>query len=304
MQAIGQIWSRICYQGPLLNVPYLEHPLGKTHYTVKGKASKRTPIIWLHGGPGGTHNPSSALFSLADDRKVYAYTQLGSGKSSDLPKRRWRISTFVNELSYLIDAWQLEHFHLMGGSWGTTLAVESFIKREGKGIRSLVLQSPMLCAEDWQKDAKRLIRKLPTETRRVIHHCEAVGATDSGVYQTALRTYYGRHVLRRPKKLAAMLARNNPRGAAIYNHMWGASEFSATGTLRDYDRTGALPDINVPTLILCGEHDEATPQTGKRYSRLFEDGQFEKITGGSHALWEEKPAKMRARIQRFIRPLD
>ena len=285
-------------------MPYVEHHLGRTHYTVKGKASEHSPIIWLHGGPGGTHNPASSLFSLAADRKVYAYTQLGSGKSSDLHKRRWRISTFVEELNCLIDAWGLEHFHLMGGSWGTTLAVESYLKRRGKGIRSLVLQSPMLCTNDWQQDAQKLIRKLPAESQKVIYHCEAVGATDAAVYQNVLKTYYSRHVLRRPKKLAAMLSRNNPRGAAIYNHMWGASEFSATGTLRNYDRTTELSKIKVPTLILCGEPAEATPQTGTRSARLLENGRFEEIGGGSHALWEEKPTAMRVRIQRFIHSLD
>ena len=131
---------------------FIEHRLGTTHYTVKRKNPSLDPIIWLHGGPGGTHNPKGPVFSLATDRSVYAYTQLGSGRSSDLGKRRWRISTFVNELHELISAWGIESFHLMGGSWGTTLAVEYYLRHHGKGIQSLVLQSPMLSAADWQRD--------------------------------------------------------------------------------------------------------------------------------------------------------
>ena len=123
---------------------FIEHRLGRTHFTVKGKTTDRLPVIWLHGGPGGTHNPNGNLFNLSGHRKVYAYTQLGSGKSSDLSKRQWQISTFVQELQLLVAAWGLKDFHLMGGSWGTTLALEYYLKVGGRGIRSMVLQSPML----------------------------------------------------------------------------------------------------------------------------------------------------------------
>ena len=47
-----------------------------------------------------------------------------------------------------------------------------------------------------------------------------------------MRRYYRKHVLRNDKKLDAMFSRDNPRGAAIYEHMWGPSEFVATGTLK------------------------------------------------------------------------
>jgi proline iminopeptidase len=283
---------------------FIEHRLGTTHYTVKRKDPSLDPIIWLHGGPGGTHNPKGPVFSLATDRSVYAYTQLGSGRSSDLGKRRWRISTFVNELHELISAWGIESFHLMGGSWGTTLAVEYYLRHHGKGIQSLVLQSPMLSAADWQRDANRLIKGLPQETQAVIKGCQSLGATDAQVYQQALASYYARHVLRRPKKLKAMLSRKNPRGAAIYRYMWGESEFSATGSLKNYDTTANLKQITCPTLVVCGEHDEATPKTGKRYARALPQGRFVEIEHASHAIWEERPHRLRRAILGFLASQD
>jgi len=56
---------------------FIEHRLGRTHFTAKGKTTDRLPVIWLHGGPGGTHNPNGNVFKLSENRKVYAYTQLG-----------------------------------------------------------------------------------------------------------------------------------------------------------------------------------------------------------------------------------
>ncbi|MDA0957364.1 MAG: proline iminopeptidase-family hydrolase [Proteobacteria bacterium] len=282
---------------------FIEHRYGKTHYTVKRGDPARSPIIWLHGGPGGTHDPKGPVFSLAGDRSVFAYTQLGSGRSSDLPKSRWRISTFVNELHALVQAWELDSFHLMGGSWGTTLAIEYYFKYRGKGVESLVLQSPMLSAGDWQRDANRLIKGLPGNVQKVIKGCQALGATDAAVYQEALALYYSRHVLRRPKKLRAMLNKKNPRGAAIYRHMWGESEFSATGTLCDYDQTHRLGAIECPTLIICGEFDEATPRTGRRYARAIPQGQFLEIEDASHAIWAEQPKRLKRAILGFLSSL-
>ena len=142
---------------------FIEHKLGKTHFTKKGRGTK-TPIIWLHGGPGGTHSPDSKLFTMAQDRVVYSYTQIGSGKSSKIKSSQYTIKTFVDELSYLIKAWNLKEFHLMGGSWGTTLALEYYLAKKGKGVKSIVFQSPMFSAKDWQNDANELIAKLPKQT--------------------------------------------------------------------------------------------------------------------------------------------
>ena len=283
---------------------FIEHALGKTHYTVRGPRSEKPPIIWLHGGPGGTHNPKSRLFDLAVGRQVYAYTQMGSGKSGDLPKRRRTVATFVKELHTLISSWGLDRFHLMGGSWGATLALEYGLRHPGSGLQSLVLQSPMLSAIDWQRDAQRLIKAMSKEDQKVIRYCHDIGATDASVYQAVMRRYYRKHVLRNDKKLDAMFSRDNPRGAAIYEHMWGPSEFVATGTLKNHDRTPHLTTVKIPTLIVCGEHDEATPATGRRYAKQLPQGQFEIIKGASHVIWEEQPARLGQTITRFLTGIE
>jgi proline-specific peptidase len=47
----------------------------------------------------------------------------------------------------------------------------------------------------------------------------------------------------------------------VYTTMWGPSEFGpVTGRLRDWDVTDRLAEIQVPTLVTCGRHDEARPE--------------------------------------------
>ena len=41
--------------------------------------------------------------------------------------------------------------------------------------------------------------------------------------------------------------------------MNGPSEFHVIGTLKGWDITPRLGDVQVPVLVISGEHDEATP---------------------------------------------
>ncbi len=284
-------------------MPYIAHTLGKTHYTVKGRGGK-TPLIWLHGGPGGTHSSSSKIFDLAKGRKVYAYTQIGGGKSSKLERNKFKISTFVEELDLLIKAWGLKEFHLAGGSWGTTLALEYYLAKKGKGVKSIIFQSPMFSAKDWEKDAIKLIKGLPKDIQKVINYCHEIDATDSKVYQNAIMKYYEKHVLRDKKKLADFMKIKNPHGEEVYMSMWGPSEFKPTGSLKSYNKVAKLKTLKVPVLIVCGEFDEATPTTGIKYANLIPNCSFYEVKGASHAIWTEKPKVLSKVVTEFISDVD
>ena len=330
-------------------MPYLTHKFGRTYYTKRGRNTS-IPIIYLHGGPGGSHQPDSPVFQLAEKRQVYAYTQIGSGKSSSTAKKFWNIRTFVQELDLLIRGWGLDQFHLMGSSWGTTLALEYYLRKgrngvaslifqsplfnamewrkDGRrlirglpkatqkiinscheigatdsrvnGVASLIFQSPLFNAMEWRKDGRRLIRGLPKATQKIINSCHEIGATDSRVYKEAMFQYYLKHVLRNKSKLKKKMSSDDPHGRAIYAHMWGVSEFEPTGTLKNFDRVADLSKIQVPSLIVCGEYDEATPKTSLRYANRIEDCSFEVIQGASHSIWSEQPARIRRVINAFL----
>lgn len=75
---------------------------------------------------------------------------------------------------------------------------------------------------------------------------ERDGTTDSPEYQSAMIAYYQRFLARRQPWSAdidSTLAQLNP---AVYGYMNGPSEFTFTGTLRDYDCTKGLREIRVP----------------------------------------------------------
>ena len=104
-----------------------------------------------------------------------------------------------------------------------------------------------------------------------------------------MKLYYARHVCRnaRRAKLAARV--KNPNGNQVYEYMWGASEFSATGTLKDYDRTRDLNKVQAPTLLVCGQYDEATPKTARRYARMIPDARFVEIKNAHTRFFPRNP---------------
>lgn len=242
-----------------------------------------------------------ALFTLAKDRRVFIYDQIGGGASSATPAKSWNIKTFVEELETLVNAWGLDRFHIFSGSWGTTLALEYYLRHGKNRVNSLTFQSPMFSTADWERDAKQLIRGLSAEHQKVIRYCHEIGATDSAVYQEALKAYYAKHVCRNRARLKQSFAVKNPNGNKVYAHMWGPSEFSATGTLKNYDKVSALATIACPSLIICGEHDEARPATGRGYAKRIPGAEFREIKGASHAILAEKPAALKKYYASFYR---
>lgn len=286
-------------------MPFIEHKHGKTFYNTKGCCKgNNKPIIWLHGGPGSSHDPKSPLFELAKSRKVVLYDQIGGGKSSALTKAKMKIETFVRDLDILISELGLNEFHLAGGSWGTTLALEYFLRKKGKGVYSLIFQSPMFSAKRWESDAQKLIEKLPKQDQKVIRYCHEIKATDAKVYKEAMFKFYLKHVLRNEEKLKEMMSRNNPNGKEVYEYMWGASEFKPTGTLKTYNRVPQLSKIDVPTLFLCGQYDEATPEATKDFAKKVKDSKVKIIKSASHVILKEKPDKILKEISNFLEAVE
>jgi proline iminopeptidase len=284
-------------------VPYVDHKFGKTYFQVRGsKRARGLPLVCLHGGPGGYSRYMTDLFALSGDRQVFIYDQIGGGRSSEIASPRWTIKTFVDELKHLRAAWGLDQFHLFGGSWGTTLALEYYLRVKRNGVQSLIFQSPMFSTADWEKDARKLIRGLPEKEQKVIRYCHEIDATDSKVYEKAMKVYYAKHVCRNRAK--AKRPSVNPNGNKVYAGMWGPSEFKATGTLKNYDQVDSLGRISCPTLFICGEHDEARPETARRYTRKVQEAEFVEIKGASHAILAENPKRLTRTIKTFINRHD
>jgi L-proline amide hydrolase len=235
----------------------------RTWYRIVGDAAhdaERPPLLTLHGGPGAPHDYLDNLAQLADSgRRVVFYDQLGCGLSDKTGKPgMYTVDLFVDEVDAVRQALGLERLHILGQSWGGMLAME-YALRQPKGVASLIIESSPASMPLWVAEANRLRADLPPEVQRTLTQHEQAGTTDSADYQQAMMVYYDRHVIRM-KPMPAFVGRSlETISPEVYVTMNGPSEFYCIGTLKDWDITDRLGEITLPTLLLSGRHDEATP---------------------------------------------
>ena len=223
------------------------------------------PLLALHGGPGSTHHPLEPLEALAGERPVIVYDQLGSGRSERPGDRSlWRIERFVEEVGQVRAALGLERVHLLGHSWGTILALEYALTRPA-GLVSMVYEGPCFSIPRFSADAMRLRAQLPPAVLETLQRHEAAGTLDSDEYKRAEWEFYKRFVYGMETPTESIVRSRAEFGRDVYETMWGPNEMLATGSLKDYDRTGRLVEIGLPTLFLCGRYDECTPEATAWY---------------------------------------
>jgi len=280
---------------------FVDVPGGRVWYRIDGDGPG-TPLVVLHGGPGASSYYLESLAQLGDDRPVVFYDQLGAGRS-DMPSDTtlWRIERFMAELDSVRGRLGLREIHLLGHSWGTMLATD-YLLAGAEGIRSVIMASPALSVALWERDADTLILTLPDSIQEAIRIHEADGNFESPAYQAAVAEFYARFLtLRGGPQVDSTFAHF---GAELYGYMWGPSEFTATGTLRDYDRTPRLGELTLPVLYTTGEFDEARPATVAYFQSLTPGAEFAIIPGSAHLTTIDAPEAFADTVRRFLRAVE
>ncbi len=279
---------------------------GRLYVRVNGDlAGPRLPLVYCHGGPGSGHAGLLALTALADERAIILYDQLDSGRS-DAPgdPRNWRVERFVDEIDAVRRALGVARWHLGGGSWGGTLALEYGARRPA-ALAGLIIQSPLVSTRSWIADANVLRSELPGQWRATLAACESPAPPGPEQCAAADDAYLSRHVWRTPgdPRIAAYRDAMPPHaGEAVYNGMWGPVEFRATGTLRDYDGEPLLARLDGRrTLFVAGEYDESRPATVAGFARRVPGAQYRTIPGAAHAILRDAPERYLPLIREWCR---
>ena len=275
---------------------------GRIWYRVVGSGSA-TPAILLHGGPGYSSFYMRSLEALSADRPLVRYDQLGGGKSDRITDTaKFNIAHFVRELDSLRSHLGYDKVHIVGHSWGTILGVE-YYRAHPEHVASLTLMSPALDIPAWERNAKRLVKTLPDSAQKAIATREAEKNFTAPDYQAALGDFYGRYVWRRPvqAELDSLMATVNE---GIYNYMQGPSEFTITGTLKQYDATPFLKSVKVPVLFTVGEFDEADPPTVKRHAQMTPGAKYAVIPNAAHIVQWDNPDETNRIVRDFLKSVD
>lgn len=283
---------------------------GRVYVRVNGQIGHGAiPVVFIHGGPGGTHNGFAQALGLADERAVILYDQLDSGRS-DRPDNpaNWRVARFVDELETIRKTLGVERWHVVGHSWGSAVALE-YAARYPQHIASTVLAGTYISTARWIADANRLLKTLPAPVQHTIAACERPTPPPAGACQAATavfyRTYNGREPTSDRARAYAKAIGGGGGNAVIYNAMWGPSEFRANGSLKTYDATPLLARLDgAKTLFLIGQYDEARIETVEAFARRTKGAELAVIPGAAHGIFGDRPIETEAVLRGWLRRHD
>lgn len=275
---------------------------GRIWYKVSG-ARTGLPVILVHGGPGFNSFYLKPLEVLGDERPVVRYDQLGAGKSDGLTDTtKMNIAHFVAELDSLRAHLGYDKVHLFGHSWGSMLVME-YYRAHPEHVQSLSMGGPVMSVPAYAKRAKALVKTLSDSAQKAIAAAEASGTFDAPAYQHAMEEFYGKYVWLRPIP-ADLDSTMKMVNQAIYNYMQGPSEFTITGTFKDYDATPFLPKVKVPLLYTVGDQDEVGPDIVKHHAALTPGATYVLLPNSAHVSpWDNPEALVKA-VREHLKKAD
>jgi proline iminopeptidase len=257
----------------------------------------RIKVLLLHGGPAATHEYFEAFDSYFPRAgyEYYYYDQLGSAYS-DQPNEPslWEIPRFVDEVEQVRKALGLtkDNFYLLGHSWGGILAMEYALSHQGN-VKGLIVSNMMASIPAYNEYAQKVL--MPQMDPKVLAELKALEVKkqyDNPRYSELLvPQFYTKHILRMPpdqwpdpvNRAFAHLNR------AIYVPMQGPSEMGASGKLENWDRSGDLKNIAVPTLVVGARHDTMDPSYMEMMSKQVQKGRYLYCPNGSHlAMYDDQ----------------
>jgi L-proline amide hydrolase len=269
------------------------------------------PLVILHGGPGCAHDYVESIADLAEisGRPCVLYDQIGCGHSQHIPEAPldfWSVELFLKELETVTAHFGIAgRYHVLGQSWGGMLGMEHALTHP-PGLRSLVVANSPASMDLWVSEANRLRSQLPAAVQETLLRHEAAGTTDSEEYEQAMMVFYERHVCQVVpfpdglQRTFAQLAED----PTVYHTMNGPSEFHVVGTMRDWDITPRLPEIDLPVLVISGEFDEATPAVVQPLVDAIPGARWELMKGTSHCSHLEQPERFLGLVETFLAAHD
>ncbi|NMM47819.1 proline iminopeptidase-family hydrolase [Marinigracilibium pacificum] len=282
---------------------YVEVNGGKIWYAILGEGDQ-PPILCLHGGPGGNSASYYNLSELSKERPIIMFDQLGTGRSDHHQDTSLlKVDLFVEQVEAVKSELKLNEYYLTGGSWGAALALE-YYEAHPEGIKGIIFNSPYFSTPIWTEDADKLVAALPDSIKAAIYEAERDSLFNTPAYDAANTYFASLHGRRKEKIKHAYDTIDSKRNTFIYNYMWGPSEFTATGTLRNYDNHQSLKKVNVPALFTTGEFDEARPETVEKLSKLVPDSKFVVIPDAGHSTLNDNGKAVRIAIKEFINNIE
>ncbi len=280
------------------------------------KTNDETPIIYLHGGPGG-YISKSIITSLqhiaAKGYTIYAYDQIGSGSSDRLNDiSEYTLTRHINDLGEIIDRIGSDQVILLGQSWGSVLAT-FFVVEHPERVEKIIMTSPgpvfpidRNLAYVEAPDSLKI--KIPQNSNRAVNakvytlrdhfirwYAQVFGKKWASDHEV---DHFYAHLNTELNKVAihdTTLMRKSTAGLGYYSHLK-----TMKSLYQAEDPRSKMKDIDIPVLILKGQHDHIQWGYTQEYTELFGNMSLMVIPDAGHFIDLEQPVQYNQEISRFL----
>src|SRR5581483_4054476 len=263
-----------------------------------------TPAVYLHGGPGAGFTPGARRLFDPEKYDVVLFDQRGCGRSEPLLRERsqLRFNTthdLIADIEALRTHLQVGRWVVVGGSWGTTLAL-AYAQSHPDRVRALVLAGVTTTSKrevDWTtrgvgpifpREWERFVGRIPASLRHmpiVDAYAEMLFDADHALCSAAAAEWCAwedAHVSLDPRHVP------NPRFAdpefrlrfaRLVTHYWRPAAFLEDEQLvRSAD---ALREI--PGVLIQGRYDVSSPlETAWRLHNRWPGSVLEVVDDAGH----------------------
>lgn len=254
------------------------------YYIDVGRAAS-IPLVLVHGFPFSSQMWKEQIKTLQEGEntlRIIAYDLRGHGRS-DVGDGQYTIELFVDDLVALLDHLKIDKAIVCGFSMGGYIALRA-IERNPDRFTALILCDTMSIADSNEAKVRRAnaIKQIKGEgvERYAEGFLKAVFST--GTFNTKPDIIDG---------IRRTILSNSPLGIC------GALLAMAGRT----DTTASLSKINVPTLLLVGEHDAVTPPAAARsMHEEISNSKLHFIDGAAHMSNLENPTQFNELLISFL----
>lgn len=240
------------------------------------------PVVFLHGIGGNKTNWREAMEAVAVDHLAMAWDARGWGDSDDYEGPLTSRDMSV-DLLRVLDHFGVAKAHLVGLSMGGRNAM-AFAEDFAERVASLTLCDTTLGLDNWDEEKREAFIK--SRQAPLLN-----GGEPADIAEPVARSLLG------PNAGEGAFIRLRDSMSALHKHMYvKAIEF----IVRE-PRHRRLSMLDVPALVIVGEHDPITPiAEAREVAAAIPGARLEVVPDAGHLVNVEQPAAFNALLRGFL----
>jgi proline iminopeptidase len=273
-----------------------------------------SPLVIVHGGPGADHTYFLPwLLPLARTHRLIFIDERGSGRSQRLQDTSlYTVEAMADDVEDVRLALNLGKISLLGHSYGGVLA-EAYALKYQQNLSHLILNSTFPSTRQMNEVLAREKAQMPPNKLKRLNELEAAGlygkgeAWEHGRYPEEYAKlawgpgYFPFLYGARPDANYDPMSQLTGTTWELYRVMWGShGEFVIDGNLKSVEYVDRLHSIQVPTLIMAGDHDECDPSLSREMHDKIAGSQLLILPNSGHMNFVDQPDMWYKSVEGFL----